>query len=103
MTANKNSPAEGHERNYRSSSLSAELRYGRPYNHNRPSIDNSAHQEDALTNDENLDQLIWNQGKNESYQGRPHPTDPGNAYDLSQPVWFYMIMKKLAAEKKKKK
>lgn len=36
-------------------------------------------------------------------QRKNYPTGLGNAYDLSQPIWFYMIMKKLAAEKEKKK
>lgn len=57
-------------------------------------------------NNTSLDSLAQTLAISEFYQraSKTHGRSiPGNEYDLSQPVWFYMIMKKLAAEKEKKK
>ncbi len=130
MTANKNNPDPGEEKiyqadNYRLSSSTPELGY-----RNSVSIDNSARQKDIPVGDENLDHLVRTPATNESYQheaethgkrtarginpdelvysghvthparqGKTYPTGP---HELSQPIWFYMIMKKLAAEKEQR-
>lgn len=120
-----------YEHNYRLPSATAGSQYDCSGNHNSPPIGNLARQKNIPISDESLDHLIQTPANNEFYQHAPetlgkritrginpdelvysghvtHParrekTCPASLYELSQPIWFYMIMKKLAAEKEKKK
>ena len=124
MTAEKNNPNPGKEKTYQ------KYDYRLPIA-TMPPLDNSAQQKHIPVNDESLDHLIRPPAYNESHQHAPkahgertpsginpqgttyssyvarpthqRETYPTSLYDLSQPIWFYMIMKKLAAEKGKKK
>jgi len=124
MPAYKNDPNPGKEKIYQ------KYDYRFP-SATMPPLDNSARQKDIPVSDESIDHLIETPANNEFYQHAPethgkrrarginpdklvysghvtHParqekTYPAGLYELSQPIWFYMIMKKLAADKEKKK
>ncbi len=102
MVAYKNNPSPGQEKTYQK------------YDYRLPSVirplhDNSMRQNDIPVSDESIDRLIGPHVANEFYQRatethptrqRTYPTSRRYEYDLAQPIWFYMIMKKLAAKKR---
>jgi hypothetical protein len=53
-------------------------------------------------NNDSIDNVVRSHPINEFYQKRVIPTRPTTNY-LSQPIWFYEIMKKIAADEAEKK
>lgn len=88
MATNKNNPTPGREKTYQQ---------------HKYRLYSSA--VDVPVSNTSLDSLAQTPAINEFYKQVSKTYSrrvPGNEYDLSQPVWFYMIMKKLAEEKEKK-
>jgi hypothetical protein len=55
------------------------------------------------TTNDGLDRIVQPEPSNELYQKRIEPSHLTREYYLSQPVWFYEIIKKLAADEAGKK
>jgi hypothetical protein len=87
MVAYKNNPGQNkdyHKQNYRLPAFITSKQY-------------------IPSTNEGLDRIVRSGPNNELYQKRIEPSYLTREYYLSQPTWFYEIMKKLAADEAGKK